>query len=243
MAITTTKPTVVIVHGAWTDGSSFAEVQGILTAAGHDVLDFANPLRSLAGDVAYLAAFLQARTAGPVILVGHSYGGALIGAAGLKASNVVGLVYVGAFIPIEGESLLGLLSSTGSVDPSQLFDMVPYPGAPDGDVDLYIKRASFGPAFATGLAPDVQATYYARQRPITFTAVSTPSADGQAWQTLPSWYVAGALDGSIPFELQVGMADRAGANVTKIDAGHLSMVSNAREIAGVIEKAAASIQD
>ena len=242
MADATTKPTIVIVHGAWTDASSFGRVEVILSNDGYEVLEFANPLRSLAGDADYLAAFLQTRTTGPVILVGHSYGGALIGAAGLKAPNVVGLVYVAAFIPIEGESLLDLLNSAGPVDPSQLFDMVPYPGAPEGDVDLFIKRAAFEPAFANGLVPEVQASFYARQRPITFAAVGAPAPSDQAWQTLPSWYVAGTLDGSIPLELQVGMADRAGAKVTKVEAGHLSMVSHPREIADVIEEAATSTQ-
>jgi len=242
MVDTTAKPTIVIVHGAWTDASSFGRVEVILSNNGYDVLEFANPLRSLAGDADYLATFLQTRTTGPVILVGHSYGGALIGAAGLKASNVVGLVYVAAFVPIEGESLLDLLNSAGPVDPSQLFDMVPYPGAAEGDVDLFIKQAAFEPAFATGLVPEVQASYYARQRPITFAAVGAPASPDQAWEKIPSWYVAGTLDGSIPLELQVGMADRAGAKVTEVEAGHLSMVSHPREIADVIEEAATSTQ-
>jgi len=242
MADTTTKPTIVIVHGAWTDASSFGRVEVILSNDGYNVLEFANPLRSLANDTDYLATFLQSRTTGPVILVGHSYGGALIGAAGLKVPNVVGLVYVAAFIPIEGESLLSILNSGGPVDPSQLFDMVPYPGAPEGDVDLYIKQAAFEPAFANGLVPEVQASFYARQRPITFAAVGAPASSDQAWEKLPSWYVAGTLDGSIPLELQVGMADRAGAKVTKVEAGHLSMVSHPREIADVIEEAATSTQ-
>jgi len=242
MADTTTKPTIVIVHGAWTDASSFGRVEVILSNDGYNVLEFANPLRSLASDTEYLATFLQTRTTGPVILVGHSYGGALIGAAGLKVPNVVGLVYVAAFIPIEGESLLSILNADGPVDPSQLFDMVPYPGAPEGDVDLYIKQAAFEPAFANGLVPEVQASFYARQRPITFAAVGAPASSDQAWEKLPSWYVAGTLDGSIPLELQVGMADRAGAKVTKVEAGHLSMVSHPREIADVIEEAATSTQ-
>jgi len=235
-----TKPTVVIVHGAWTDASSFGQVQRILSADGYDVLEFANPLRSLAGDADYLATFLQTRTTGPVILVGHSYGGALIGTAGLAASNVVGLVYVAAFVPIEGESLLDLLNSAGPVDPSQLFDMVPYPGAPEGDVDLFIKQAAFEPAFATGLSAELQAEFYARQRPITFGAVGAPASAGQAWEKLPSWYVAGTNDGSIPLALQQRMATRAGAKVTEVEAGHLSMVSHPREIADVIEEAAAT---
>lgn len=237
-----TKPTIVIVHGAWTDAGSFAEVQRILSARGLDVLAFANPLRSLSGDVDNLAAFLQARTSGPVILVGHSYGGALVGSAALRAPNVRGLVYVDAFVPIEGESLLDLLNSAEPVDPSELFDMVPYPGASGDDVDLYLKRGVFEPAFATGLSEELQTEFFARQRPITFGAVGAPAAGRQAWETLPSWYVAGTLDGSIPLALQLRMANRAGATVTEVEAGHLSMVSHPREVAAVIVAAAAAGQ-
>lgn len=233
-----TKPTIVVVHGAWTDASSFAGVQHILTQRGYQVLEFANPLRSLAGDAEYLTAFLETRTHGPVVLVGHSYGGAVIGAAGLKAPNVRGLVYVNAFVPAVGESLLELLNSAGPVDPGALFDTAPYPGAPEGDLDLYIKRGPFEPAFATGLSEELQAEFYAKQRPITFSAVGAPASDEQAWEKLPSWYVAGSLDGSIPLSLQLRMADRAGSTVTTVESGHLSMVTHPQAVAEVIAEAA-----
>lgn len=235
------KPTIVIVHGAWTDASSFGAVQRMLTEDGYEVFQFANPLRSLAGDAEYLASFLQSRTTGPVLLVGHSYGGALLGAAALRGADVRGLVYVNAFVPAEGESLLDLLNSAGPVDPTQLFDMVPYPGAPEGDVDLYIQRGPFEPAFATGLPQDVQAEFYAKQRPITFTAVGAPATGAQAWEKLPSWYVAGSQDGSIPLALQLRMANRAGSTVVEVDAGHLSMVTRPNQVADVIREAALSL--
>jgi pimeloyl-ACP methyl ester carboxylesterase len=238
MADTATNPSIVIVHGAWTDASSFGGVQQLLTESGFNVLEFANPLRSLAGDADYLAAFLESRTNGPVVLVGHSYGGAVIGAAAAAVSRVTGLVYVNAFVPTEGESLLDLLNSAGPVDPSQLFDMAPYPGAPEGDVDLYIQRGPFEPAFATGLSDELQAEFYAKQRPITFSAVGAPAAAGQAWEKLPSWYVAGTIDGSIPLALQLRMAERAGSAVTQLETGHLSMVTHPREVAEVILTAA-----
>jgi pimeloyl-ACP methyl ester carboxylesterase len=236
-----TTPTIVIVHGAWTDASSFATVQRTLTDGGYDVLEFANPLRSLAGDAEYLKSFLESRTTGPVLLVGHSYGGAVIGAAARGVPRVHGLVFVNAFVPAEGESLLDLLNSVGPVDPSQLFDMAPYPGAPEGDVDLYIQRGPFEPAFATGLSEEEQAEFYAKQRPITFTAVGAPAAADQAWEKLPSWYVAGTRDGSIPLALQLRMAERAGSTVTQVDTGHLSMVTHPREVAEVIIDAATAV--
>lgn len=234
------EPTVVIVHGAWTDASSFAGVQRLLSQEGYTVLDFANPLRSLDGDAEYLATFLRTRTSGPVVLVGHSYGGAVIGAAGLATADVRALVYVNAFVPAEGESLLDLLTSVGPVDPAQLFDMTPYPGAPEGDVDLYIQRGPFEPAFATGLSEELQTEFYAKQRPITFAAVGAPAATTQAWEQLPSWYVAGTVDGSIPLDLQLRMAERAGSAVTEIQAGHLSMVSHPHQVADVIREAASA---
>ncbi|GAB2623200.1 alpha/beta fold hydrolase [Pseudactinotalea suaedae] len=234
------KPTIVIVHGAWTDASSFTAVQQTLTQHGYAVLEFANPLRSLSGDTDYLAAFLHQRTSGPVVLVGHSYGGALIGAAAVSEPRVRALVYVNAFVPAEGESLLDLLNSAGPVDPTQLFDMVAYPGAPEGDLDLYIQRGPFEPAFATGLSAEEQDAFYAKQRPITFSAVGAPAAAEQGWQTVPSWYVAGSRDGSIPLPLQLQMADRAGSAVTQLETGHLSMVTHPYEVAAVIITAATS---
>lgn len=236
----TDTPTIVIVHGAWTDASSFAGVQRLLTDRGYDVLEFANPLRSLAGDADYLATFLRTRTSGPVVLVGHSYGGAIIGAAAAAVESVTRLVYVNAFVPVEGESLLDLLNSAGPVDPSQLFDMAPYPGAAEGDVDLYIQRGPFEPAFATGLSEELQAEYFAKQRPITFSAVGAPAAAAQGWESLPSWYVAGTRDGSIPLPLQLRMAERAGSTVTQLETGHLSMVTHPAEVADVIVAAANS---
>jgi pimeloyl-ACP methyl ester carboxylesterase len=232
------KPTVVIVHGAWTDASSFTAVEKILTKDGYPVLDFANPLRSLSGDSEYLASFLATHTTGPVVLVGHSYGGAVISEAALTDPDVKSLVYVDAFVPAEGESLLDLLNSAGPVDPTQLFDMTPYPGAPEGDVDLYLKQEAFGPGFANGLSKAEQASYYAKQRPITFSAVNEKASAAQAWKTLPSWYVAGTQDASIPLTLQLEMADRAGSTVTEVKAGHLAMVKEPKKVAKVIETAA-----
>jgi pimeloyl-ACP methyl ester carboxylesterase len=237
------KPTVVIVHGAWTDAGSFSDVQQRLQQRGYTVLDFANPLRSLSGDSAGLASFLQSRTSGPVVLVGHSYGGAVITEAATSDPDVRALVYVDAFVPDKGESLLALLSSAGPVDPSALFDMVPYPGAPEGDVDLYLQEAAFHAAFANGLPSKEREDLYARQRPITFSAVNEATANEPAWTSLPSWYVAGTEDGSIPLALQERMASRAGAELTTVDAGHLAMTRFPAAVATVIEQAATATAD
>jgi pimeloyl-ACP methyl ester carboxylesterase len=110
--------------------------------------------------------------------------------------------------------------------------------APEGDVDLYIQRGAFEPAFATGLSAELQTEFYAKQRPITFAAVGATAAPDQAWERLPSWYVAGRTDGSIPLDLQLRMTGRAGSNVTEVQAGHLSMVSHPCEVAEVIKEAA-----
>jgi pimeloyl-ACP methyl ester carboxylesterase len=175
-----------------------------------------------------------------VILVGHSYGGAVITEAATSDPDVRALVYVDAFVPDKGESLLQLLSSAGPVDPSALFDMVPYPGAPEGDVDLYLKEAAFHATFVNGLPRKERDDLYARQRPITFGAVNEAASNEPAWTSLPSWYVAGSEDGSIPLELQERMASRAGAELTTVKAGHLAMTRHPSAVAKVIEEAAAA---
>jgi pimeloyl-ACP methyl ester carboxylesterase len=119
-------------------------------------------------------------------------------------------------------------------------DAVAGPGAPEGDVDLYLKKDAFGPGFANGLSKAEQASFYAEPRPITFDAVDEKASATQAWKTLPSWYVAGTQDASIPLALQLRVADRAGSTVTEIKAGHLAMVKEPKTVAKVIEAAATS---
>ena len=137
-----TKPTIVLVHGAWADGSSWDAVTRALQADGYTVLVPPNLLRGLADDAAYLAAFLAQRTSGPVVLVGHSYGGAVITNAATSAPNVAALVYVNAFIPDEGETVVQILDGSGSAlaveDPTTIFDFVAYPGAPEGVVEVFL---------------------------------------------------------------------------------------------------------
>jgi pimeloyl-ACP methyl ester carboxylesterase len=235
--MTTVKPTIVIVHGAWSDSTPFNAVEALLNADGYTVTHFANPLRALGADTDYLAAFLQTRTDGPVVLVGHSYGGAVIGGAAESNPNVKALVYLNAFVPEEGETILDLAAHAGPVDAGALFDMAPFPG--DHNVDLYLKPGAFAGGFVNGLPEELTATFFAKQRPITYGALSEPARVNQAWKTLPSWYVAGTEDHSIALETQLWMAERAGSTLTTVTAGHLSMAAEPATVARVITEAAA----
>jgi pimeloyl-ACP methyl ester carboxylesterase len=229
------KPTIVLVHGAWADASSWEKVTTRLQHDGYTVLAAPDPLRGLSSDAAYVAAFVQQHTTGPVVLVGHSYGGAVIGGAGLADPDVRALVYVNAFVPDQGESVLGLQAGGG--DPSALFDFVQYPGAPAGDSDLYIKTAVFPQVFAADLPAATAARLAASQRPVTFSALLEP-AGPVAWKTLPSWYVLGTEDAILPPALQQQMAERAKSHITRVRASHLSMLSKPETVTAVIESAA-----
>jgi pimeloyl-ACP methyl ester carboxylesterase len=227
----------VLVHGAWADASAWASVTSRLQRRGYTVLAPPNPLRGLSADAAYLVAFLAQRTTGPVVLVGHSYGGAVITNAALSDPDVKALVYVNAFVPDQGETILGLLGGGG--DPSALFDFVQYPGAPAGDVDLYVKTAVFPQAFANDLSATTGAQLAAAQRPLTFSALLEPSG-APAWQTIPSWYLLGTDDHILPPTLQRSMAQRAHAHITEIAASHLSMLSKPDAVERLILDAARS---
>ena len=233
----TVQPTIVVVHGAWSDSSPFAAVDALLAADGYTVTHFANPLRSLENDTDYLTAFLGTRTTGPVVLVGHSYGGAVIGGAALIHPDVQALVYLNAFVPEEGETILDLAGRAGPVDAGALFDMAPFPG--EHNVDLYLQPGAFAGGFVNGLPDELAATFFAKQRPITYQALSEPARADQAWKSLPSWYVAGTEDHSIPFDTQKWMAERAGSTLIIVDSGHLSMAAEPETVARVIGEAAA----
>ncbi|WP_090791374.1 alpha/beta fold hydrolase [Asanoa ishikariensis] len=233
-----TKPTVVLVHGAWADGSSWNAVVQRLHRAGYPVRVPPNPLRSLPGDSATVASFLSTIT-GPIILVGHSYGGAVISNSATGNTNVKALVYVDAFAPAAGETIFPLsgADSALAVDPTTVFDFVPYPGAPAGDVDLYLKRSVFLTSFANGVAPDTAALLYATQRPIAFSAGNEPSGT-PAWNTIPSWYLVGTQDKIITPAQQRFMAQRAGAHTVQVRGGHLTPVSHPGAVAKLITTAA-----
>lgn len=222
------KPTIVLVHGAWADGSSWNAVGSELQSQGFTVLTPANLLRAVAIDAAYVASFLEQRTTGPVVLVGHSYGGFVISNAGAKGGDVRALVYIDAFAPDEGETTFQILGGSGSAldvpDPTTVLDLVSYPGAPEGDLDAYLKPDTVHTAFAQDLPEADRWLIVASQRPLTLAANTTPSG-APAWKSLPSWTVVGTEDRVIPPDTQRHMAQRAGATVTEVAGSHVSMVS------------------
>ena len=241
------RPTIVLVHGAWADGSSWNGVTSRLQEDGYTVYVLANPLRGLPSDSAYIASILNTIT-GPIILVGHSYGGAVISNAATGNPNVKGLVYVDAFVPDQGETLLGLSSAppppgqAGSClggNPANVFNFVPYPGG-NGDVDVYIKPAVFPSCFANDLPAQRAAVLAASVRPIAFSAFLEPSGP-PAWKTIPSWYLVGTLDKVIPPYAQIFMAQRAHAQIVQVKAAHPAMISHPDAATDLIEKAARTV--
>jgi pimeloyl-ACP methyl ester carboxylesterase len=232
------KPTIVLEHGAWADASSWSKVTTRLQDDGYTVLAPPDPLRGIAADAAYLAAFINQRTTGPVVLVGHSYGGAVITNAALSAPNVKALVYIDAFAPDQNETILGLQGGGGN--PNALFDFVQVPGQPPTNPDLYFKTALFPQAFANDLPAATGAQLAASQRPIAFGALVEPSGV-PAWKALPSWYLVGTKDNVIAPSLQLSMARRAGSHIAQVPASHLAMLSHPDATADLVIAAAESI--
>jgi pimeloyl-ACP methyl ester carboxylesterase len=240
------RPVIVLEHGAWADSSSWDRVIRILTREGFSVYAPPNPLRGLATDASYLRDFLTENPAlagKPVVLVGHSYGGAVITDAAVGDPEVKALVYVDAFIPAEGESIGALLArpeGAGSCiggNPAAVFNLVPFPGAPAGDADLYLQQAKFPGCFASGLSAAEAALLAATQRPLAASA-ATDISGPPAWTTIPSWAVIGTSDKVIPPALLTFMANRAGARIADVNAGHLSLISRPGAVARVIVSAA-----
>jgi pimeloyl-ACP methyl ester carboxylesterase len=241
------KPTIVLVHGAWADASSWNRVIPLLQQEGYTVDAPPNQLAGLTSDAAYLRSYL-ATISGPIILVGHSYGGAVITNAATGNPNVKALVYVDAFAPASGETLEQLTFSTpgsclaGGGNLSNVFDFVTNPAQPAGDYDLYLKippgadYAGFDACFATFVPPREAALLAAGQRPLALDSFTTPSGT-PAWQTIPSWAVIGTDDQAIPPAELTFMAHRANSQITYVRAGHLSMITQPETVVGVITQA------
>jgi pimeloyl-ACP methyl ester carboxylesterase len=236
----TPKPTIVLVHGAWASTASWNGVISRLHALGYTVYAPPNPLMGLTFDDAYLASFLHS-ISGPIVLVGHSYGGAVITNAATGDKQVKALVYVDAFLPNQGESVGQLVAAKpGSCvvaqDPTTIFKLVPYPGAPAGAVDAYLKQSVFPDCIANGLPAAEQQQLAVTQLPLTTLALSQKSGV-PAWKTIPSWAVVGTEDHTIPPAELIFMARRAHAHITTVRAPHVSMISDPGVVTSVILKA------
>jgi pimeloyl-ACP methyl ester carboxylesterase len=233
--------TVVLVHGAFADASSWSGVVERLQAAGIKVTAPANPLRGIAHDSAYLAGFL-AQVPGPVLAVGHSYGGAVISNAATHAANVVGLVFVAAFAPDEGERLGEVEGgSTDSVLNSALVPLrYPVGGGTETAVEFAVDPAKFHDVFAADLPPAQAAVMAAAQRPVAESAFSEPSGP-PAWKTRPAWAVVATGDKAAGTDVVRSMAERAGATITEAQGSHVVMVSQPGTVADVIMAAAAAV--
>jgi pimeloyl-ACP methyl ester carboxylesterase len=215
-------PAVVLVHGAWADASCWNGVITQLHTAGYTVYAPPNPLRGLASDAATIAAFVKS-IPGPVILVGHSYGGAVISVASPSNPNVRALVYIDAFAPDEGESCLSILASSPP-PPDDLFTPVPF--AAGGDADVYFTPKNYGAVFASDVPAAMSSIMAVTQRPITGTALNEKAPSAEGWKTFPSWYVVGDADLVIPPPVQLMMAQRAKAHITHVQGSHPSMIQH-----------------
>jgi pimeloyl-ACP methyl ester carboxylesterase len=236
------SPTVVLVHGAFADASSWNGVIERLQGRGVQVKAPANPLRGIANDSAYIAGVFD-ETPGPIVAVGHSYGGAVISNAAKPAKNVVGLVFVAAFAPDEGERLGEV--EDGSKDSVLNSALVPqhYPLGNGGEpaVEFAIDPAKFRDAFAADLPAEQTALMAATQRPVAEVAFSEQSG-APAWKDLPSWAVVATGDKAAGADVIRSEAERAGATITEVEgASHVVMVSQPQTVADVILEAVAAV--
>jgi pimeloyl-ACP methyl ester carboxylesterase len=229
------KPTVVLVHGAFADAGGFTEVGRRLMARGYPVRAAANPLRGVASDAAYVRALLDSID-GPIVLVGHSYGGSVISGAAVGDGDVRALVYLAAYVPDTGETAAEL---TGRFPGSTVGDALRPVPLPDGGTDLYIDPAVFNQRFAGDL-PGRQASLLAvAQRPVTAAALNEPFAGTPAWRTIPSYDLISGGDLIIPPAAQRFMAKRANATVQVVKgSSHVVFLSHPGVTADFIERAA-----
>ncbi|MGN9791952.1 alpha/beta fold hydrolase [Streptomyces sp. OZ13] len=239
-----TKPTVVLVHGAFADASGWSKVIQSLKAQGHPVIATANPLRSLSGDSDYLAALLKT-IKGPIVLAAHSYGGAVITNAAADNPNVKSLVYIAGFAPDKGETTLELAAkfpgSRLTDDPQApvptALNAVPLGGGPN-DVDLYIKPEKFSDVFLSHRVDRSRAAVLAAsQRPVGTLTGSEPTK-AVAWKSVPSWYLVATDDRTIGTDNLRFMAKRASSTTVEVDAPHDVMETNSGEVTDLILQAA-----
>ncbi|MDM0074766.1 alpha/beta hydrolase [Variovorax sp. J2P1-59] len=230
------RPTIVLVHGAFAESASWNDVARNLRARSFPVIAVANPLRGVKSDAAYVAAVVDS-VKGPVVLVGHSYGGSVISAAADGKAKVKALVFVAAFAPEAGESAVDL---SGKFPGSTLGPtLAPPVSLPDGGKDLSILQEKFGSQFAADVPPAAAYLMAMSQRPITESALGE-AAPAAAWKTVPSWFVYGDRDKNIPPAALAFMAERAGSKKTVVvkGASHVVMVSKPNAVSRLIVEAA-----
>jgi pimeloyl-ACP methyl ester carboxylesterase len=228
------RPTIVLVHGDWADGSSWTSVINRLQRKGYTVVAPPNLLRGPVADAPYLASYLKS-ISGPIVLVAHSYGGFVMTNAATGNANVKALVYIDAFMPDEGETAGELVARGGSCVDESALNVVPY----GGGVDLYLRWEANPPypgfieCFANGVGRADAAVLAAMQRPAA-PAQFTERSGPPAWKTIPSWSLIGTLDNVIPRALQEEMSSRAGAHASRVRAGHLTPITRPAEVTKVI---------
>lgn len=237
----TGSPTIVLVHGAFADAASWAPVTKLLLDQGHRVLVPPVSNRSLSGDAAYIKSFVE-QIEGPVLLAGHSYGGAVCTVAGV-ADNVVGLVFVAAYALEEGESLGALQGGFPDSDLAANLVYAPYPAADGAEpgTDVSVAVDAFPAVFAGGLDPETAKVLAVSQRPLSAVAFGEP-ATAAAWKTKPSWGIVSSADHTINPDVERFGYQRAGVrSVIEIDGPHLVMQTHPAEVAAVITDAAAEL--
>jgi pimeloyl-ACP methyl ester carboxylesterase len=230
-------PTIILIHGAFADASGWRDVADGLRERDYTVYAPANPLRGLHSDAEYIRSFATTID-GPVVLVGHSYGGCVITNASAELSNAQALVYIAAYAPDEGETLAdaGALGG-GSTQLTEHLVTRPYPGAPEGDADGYIDPVYFRELFCADVDPGLAAFMAESQRGVVLSGLVTPSGV-PGWRTVPSWYQVSAHDAAIPPEAEHAMAERAGAQISEVAASHAAMISQPKATLEVILAAA-----
>lgn len=239
---TDSAPTIVLVHGAFADSSGWSSVIARLQAGGFTTLAVANPLRGLTTDSDYVRSVL-ATIAGPIVLVGHSYGGAVITNAAEGNPDVVALVYINAFALDEGESVVGALSLGGGH--SELANHLIIRAVPDdagAEAEAYIDPVHFHRLFAQDLDLDHAALLASVQRPASLATLGTPSGPA-AWKSIPSWYLVSLRDNVIPPQAERAMARRAGATTVEITSSHAVMLSHPDKVADLVAQAADAVGD
>ena len=232
--------TIVLVHGAFADSSSWNDVAQRLTAEGHRVIAYANPLRTIAGDASGLTELVRTID-GPVVLAGHSYGGAVITSVPADAGDIVGLVYVAAFALEADESPAQAANSVPGSTLGDALELVPLPG---GGRDAYTAQGTFHAQFCADLPTGRANLMAVTQRPIAEAALGEASGPDPLWKQVPSWFIFGDQDRNIPAAAQRAMADRANSKRTVEIAGasHVVGMSHPAETAQLIAEAAASSQ-